>query len=332
MEAKLYRIVQGKAVCQLCWRFCKIDEGQTGFCRVRILRNGKLYTLSYGRLSYLESRPVEIKPFYHFLPGTTSMTFSGYSCNLDCPWCQNWRISKSFPEEEKEIRTIPPEKVVEEAIKKGDASTCASLNEPTLLFEYLLDVFNIARDRGLMNTMVSNGYMSIMALRELRKAGLDAINIDVKGNERSYGLIGGKAEYVWRVVREAVKLGLHVEIVCLLVTGVNDSEEVVKENVEKLAAINPDIPIHFTRYFPAYMFNAPPTDVERLVKAVEIAKKELSYAYIGNVPGHRYENTYCPDCGELLIRRYHVWVFENKLNNGCCPKCGKKIYGVWQME
>jgi len=328
VEARLYRRLNGKCVCQLCWRFCKIGERETGFCNVRVTKGGRLYTLSYGRLSYLESRPIEIKPFFHFLPGSTSMTFSGYSCNLDCPWCQNWQISKSPPVDGK---ITPAEIIVDEALRHGDESTCASLNEPTLLFEYLLDVFSLAKEKGLRNTMVSNGYMSIMALRELRKAGLDAINIDVKGDERAYEMVGGKAEYVWRVIKEAVKLGLHVEVVCLLVTGVSDSEDVIKENVEKLAEINPEIPIHFTRYFPAYLFTAPPTDVEKLERVVEIARKDLSYAYVGNLPGHRYENTYCPDCGELLIRRYHVRVFENRIADGCCPKCGREIYGVWKL-
>ncbi len=323
MEAKLYRKLKDKIVCQLCWRFCKIEEGEEGYCRVRFARHGKLLTRSYGRLSHLESRPIEIKPFYHFLPGSTSMTFSSYSCNLDCPWCQNWRISRAVPVGGQ----TPAERVVDAAIKAGDASTCASLNEPTLLFEYLLDVFRLARAAGLRNTMVSNGYMSIPALRMLREAGLDAINIDVKGDERSYRIIDGKAEYVWRTIREAVKLGLHVEVVCLLVTGVSDDIKIVRENVERLAGINPEIPIHFTRYFPAYMFNAPPTRIESLEEAVRIARKELSYAYIGNVPGHRYENTFCPDCGELLVSR--CGVVESRVSDGCCPRCGREIYGVW---
>ncbi len=325
MEAKLYRKFKDRIVCQLCWRFCKIKEGGEGYCRVRFVKDGKLFTRSYGRLSYLESRPIEIKPFYHFLPGSTSMTFSSYSCNLDCPWCQNWRISRSLPKG----NCIPAEAVIDAAVRAGDASTCASLNEPTLLFEYLLDVFRLARKEGIRNTMVSNGYMSIPALKMLRDAGLDAINIDVKGGERSYEIVDGKAEYVWRIIREAVKLGLHVEVVCLLVTGVSDDIEIVRENVERLAGISPEIPIHFTRYFPAYMFNAPPTKIEKLEEAVRVAKRELSYAYIGNVPGHRYENTFCPDCNELLVSRHHVRVIENRISDGYCPNCGREIYGVW---
>lgn len=325
IEAKLYRRSGDKLVCQLCWHFCKLSDGEYGKCKVRFVKNGKIYTKTYGKLSYLESRPIEIKPFYHFLPGSTSMTFSTYSCNFACPWCQNWSISRSLPDGE----FVEPEEVVMAALAFGDESTCASLNEPTLLFEYLLDVFKLAKERGLLNTMVSNGYMSILALKDLRKSGLDALKVDVKGDDKAYSLVDGKAEYVWRVIKEADKLGVHVEVVCLLVTGVSDDLKVVKQNVERLAGINSEIPIHFTRYYPAYKFKAPPTRIEILEKSVEIAKRELSYAYIGNVPGHKFESTYCPDCGETLIVRYHVRVFENKIKDGFCPKCGRKIYGVF---
>lgn len=326
-EAKLYRKLGDGVVCQLCWRFCRIREGEAGFCGVRVVKEGKLQTLTYGNLSHLESRPIEIKPFFHFLPGSTSATFSSYSCNLECPWCQNWRISRALPTE---TRKIPPSRVVEFAIRHGDKSTCASLNEPTLLFEYLLDLFPLAKQAGLRNTMVSNGYMTLLALRELKNAGLDAINIDVKGDNKAYELIGGKVENVWKVIREAEKLGLHLEIVCLLVSGVSDDEEIVRAIVQKLAEINPEIPVHFTRYFPAFLFRNPPTAIEKLERAVEIARKELSYAYIGNVPGHEYENTYCPECGELLIERYHLSVLKFKVSQGCCYKCGREIYGVWR--
>lgn len=329
MEAALYRRVGEKLVCQLCWRFCKLKEGEEGYCRVRRNVGGKLATTTYGKLSHLESRPVEIKPFFHFLPGSRSMTFSTYSCNLDCPWCQNWSISKLTPPES--LRETTPEEVVELALLMRDKSTCASLNEPTLLYEYLLDVFRLAKERGLKNTMVSNGYMSIMALRNLREAGLDAMNVDVKGDGRIYReYCNGRVDYVWRVVEKAVKLGIHVEVVCLLVSGVTD-ENVVREIVqEHLRRAGSFVPVHFTRYFPAYRFSAPPTKIDFLEWAVKHARKEgVEFAYIGNVPGHRFENTYCPDCGELLVRRYSYSVVENRVLNGCCPRCGREIYGVW---
>jgi pyruvate formate lyase activating enzyme len=329
MEAKLWKRSDRGVVCQLCWRFCKLREGETGFCNARVNRGGKLHTLTYGNLSAVESRPVEIKPFFHFMPGTTSITFSTYSCNLTCPWCQNWYISKMPPPENREV--VTPEKIVEIAIRNGDVSTCASFNEPILLFEYLLDVFSLAKKRGLKNTMVSNGYMTPMALKMLRDAGLDAINIDIKGGEEVYErYCNGKARFVWKIVEKALKIGLHVEIVNLLITDVNDNPEAIKEVIENhLKHAGTDVPIHFTRYHPAFMFEKPTTPIEKLEMAVEYAKKEgVRYAYMGNVPGHKYENTYCPRCGELLIRRYSYRILYNKIKNGKCYSCGFEIFGI----
>uniref|UniRef100_A0A7J2TLF0 AmmeMemoRadiSam system radical SAM enzyme n=1 Tax=Archaeoglobus fulgidus TaxID=2234 RepID=A0A7J2TLF0_ARCFL len=323
-EAKLYRKLRNRVVCQLCYRFCKIEEGGKGFCGVRICRDGKLYTLTYGKLSALESRPIEIKPFYHFKPGSTSMTFSTYSCNFICPWCQNWRISRNMPYG----REVRPEEVVEKAVLCRDESTCASLNEPTLLYEYLLEVFRMARERGLMNTMVSNGYMSILALRELRKAGLDALKVDIKGGEKTYEMLNAK-DLAWKTAKEAMKLGIHVEIVNLVVTGVNEDQ--IEEVVEKhLKFLGSEVPIHFTRYFPAFMYSREATRIEVLENAVKIARRSgISFVYIGNVPGHRFENTYCPDCGEMLIKRYSYRVLENRIRDGRCPNCRREIYGVF---
>ncbi|MCS7144857.1 MAG: AmmeMemoRadiSam system radical SAM enzyme [Archaeoglobaceae archaeon] len=327
-EAQLFKSSKDCVVCQLCHRFCKIKESESGFCKVRVNKGGKLFTLTYGKLSALESRPIEIKPFFHFKPGSTSMTFATSSCNFDCPWCQNWRISRALPSGSE----ISPEYVVKKALENGDLSVCGSLNEPPLLFEYLLDVFRISKDKNLFTTLVSNGYMSILALRELRNSGLDALKVDVKGGEEVYKkFLFANVKNVWKIVKEAIKLGIHVEIVNLLVTNVSDSEESIREVVENhLRYANSDVPIHFTRYFPAYLFKEKPTEIKKLEMAVEIAKKDgISFAYLGNVPGHRYENTFCPNCGELLIRRFSYQVLENRIRLGKCPNCGKEIYGVW---
>ena len=329
-EAKLYRRTKDGIICQLCWRFCKIEEGKTGFCRTRINRKGKLYTLTYGNLSAVESRPMEIKPFFHFKPGKTTLTFSTYSCNLDCPWCQNWHISKVEPP--KVFSYVSPEELVEKAMLFGDVGLCASFNEPTLLFEYLLDAFKLAKSKGLVNTIVSNGFMTPMALKMLRDAGLDAMNIDIKGNDDVYErYCGGKAKFVWKIAKKAVELGIHVEMVNLIVTDVNDSEDVIAEVIQNhLKHVGSKIPLHFTRYFPAYLFKKPPTPISKLEKAIGMAKREgVEFVYIGNVPGHRYENTFCPNCGELLIKRYSYRVIENKIRDGRCPSCGYEIYGVW---
>jgi len=325
-EAKLWRKVGEGIVCQLCWRYCRISD--IGYCRVRVVKDGRLYTLTYGNLSAIESRPMEIKPFFHFKPGSTALTFSTYSCNLDCPWCQNWHISKVDPP--KAFRYVSPKELVEKAKLFGDIGLCASFNEPTLLFEYLLDAFELAK--SMSNTIVSNGFMTPKALEMLWKSGLDGINIDVKGNDEVYErYCGGKAKFVWKTARKAVKLGLHLEIVCLIVTDVNDGEDTIEEIVENhLRYVGAEIPIHFTRYYPAYVFRKPPTPIERLERAIEIADKMgVEYVYIGNVPGHRRESTFCPNCGELLIKRYSYEILENRIKDGRCPKCGYEIYGVW---
>ncbi|MCX8172875.1 MAG: AmmeMemoRadiSam system radical SAM enzyme [Archaeoglobaceae archaeon] len=327
-EAMLFITSNDSVICHLCHRFCRIKEGKEGACKVRVNRGGKLYTLTYGILSALESRPIEIKPFYHFKPGSTSMTFASFSCNFDCPWCQNWRISRALPFGEE----IPPDYVVKKALERGDQSVCGSLNEPSLLFEYLLDVFRISKERGLLTTLVSNGYMSVIALKELRKAGLDALKVDVKGGKDVYEkFLSADVNNVWRIVEEAIKLGIHVEIVNLVVTNVSDSEESIREVVENhLKFAGSEIPLHFTRYFPAYLFKESATSLQKLEMAVEIAKKEgIRFVYVGNVPGHRYENTFCPNCGKLLINRFSYHVLENRIKSGKCPDCNRKIYGVW---
>lgn len=327
-EAALYRSVGDHTMCLLCHRFCKIKEGDHGFCKLRKNYRGKLFTLSYGRISFIESRPIEIKPFFHFKPGSTSTTFAGYSCNFECPWCQNWEISRALPSGPE----VAPELIVEKALNFGDLSVCGSLNEPTILYEFLLEVFRLAKKNGLLTTLVSNGYMSKMALRGLRKAGLDALKVDVKGGEEIYrSYLSAKVKNVWRVVNEALKLGIHVEIVNLLVTKVSDSEESIREVIQQhLKFAGEYVPLHFTRYFPAYLFKEKATDLQKLELAVEMAKKEgLEFVYLGNVPGHRYENTFCPSCRRLLIRRFSYRLLENRIRDGKCPYCSKELYGVW---
>jgi len=207
-------------------------------------------------------------------------------------------------------------------------STSVSFNEPTLLFEWSLDVFKLAKKRGYCNTFVTNGYMTLGALRALREAGLDAINIDVKGDEEAVRrYCGANVEIVWRNVHEAKRLGLHVEVVNLVIPGVNDREEQLRELARRhLREAGEETPLHFTAYYPAYKFEAPPTPVSKLERAHDIAVSEgLDYVYIGNVPGHRYENTYCPGCGELLIERFGLELVRANLRGGRCPSCGREI-------
>jgi pyruvate formate lyase activating enzyme len=330
-EAIFYeKLRNGKVRCGLCERRCVIAEGKVGFCRTRKNFGGKLYTLVYGDISAVESRPIEIKPFFHYWPGSTALTFSTWSCNFDCIWCQNFHLSKVAPEPAKAVH-FPPEKMVGLALAYGDAGLCASFQEPTLLTEWAIQVFSLGKSKGIKYCCyVSNGYMTLEVLKALWKAGMDGLKIDVKGDRQVYMKYCGGAdvEKVWRNAAEAKRLGLHVEIVNLVVSGVNDDENALRWVIENhLKHVGPETPLHFTRYFPAYKFHNPPTTVETLEKAYEMAKKAgVSYPYIGNVAGHKYENTYCPTCGEKLIKRYGYYVLKYAVTEDKkCPKCGAAI-------
>lgn len=323
------RVSNDKVECILCERRCVIPPGEYGFCRTRLNINGKLYTVVYGALSAIESRPIEIKPFFHYWPGSTALTYSTWSCNFTCPWCQNWSLSKNYPSPNN-ISYYPPESIVNLAIESGDEGLCASFQEPTLLTDWNIDLFKLGSERGLYSCYVSNGYMTLEALRVLKESGMDGLKIDIKGDAYVYERFCGNinAEKVWRNVREAKRMGFHIELVNLIITDVNDEEECLRAIIERaLKESGPDTPIHFTRYYPAYKFDKPATKIETLEKAYEMARSMgILYPYIGNVPGHKYEHTYCPNCHELLIKRYGFRVVRyNITEDKRCPKCGFKI-------
>jgi len=330
-EALFYeKLPDDRVRCSLCERRCEIPQGLKGFCKTRININGRLYTLVYGDISAVESRPIEIKPFFHYWPGSTALTFSTWSCNLNCIWCQNFHLSKSEPKPAKAVH-YPPEKMVELAIHSGDVGLCASFQEPTLLSEWAIPLFRLGKEKGIKYCCyVSNGYMTLDVLKALYEAGMDGLKIDIKGNKETYEKYCGGAdvEKIWRNSREAKKLGLHVEIVNLVVRDVNDDEETLRWVIEEhMKEVGAETPLHFTRYFPAYKFNNPPTKVETLEKAYEMANRAgVLYPYVGNVFGHKYENTYCHSCGERLIQRYEYYILRYRITKEKkCPKCGTQI-------
>jgi len=328
--ARLFTRLRGERVrCELCERHCTLADSEKGYCRTRANIGGRLYTLSYGDISAISANPIEKKPFFHYHPGTRALTFSCYSCNFSCPWCQNWDITRREPDPSRS-NFIDARTMVEMALSRGCRGISASFNEPTLLFEYCLDLFPIARDNALYMNFVSNGYMSEEALRSLRGAGMDAIKFDVKGDADVYwGFCGGvDVGIVWRNARLAKELGMHVEIVSLIVPNVNDDEGCIKWMVEEhIRNVGVETPLHFARYFPEYTFTEPPTPLEVLEDARETARRAgVLYPYVGNVRGHRFEDTWCPRCGERLIRRFGFDVVENHLTKGNnCPRCGNEV-------
>ena len=329
-KALLQEPTEGKVRCLTCERRCLLVEGGMGWCRTRVNRAGVLYTLIYGSISSLSANPIEKKPFYHFHPGTKALTAGSWSCNFGCPWCQNWDISKTAPPIHG--RYMSPEEFVEKTRRLGCQGTSISFNEPTLSLEWSLAVFRLAREQGIYNTYVTNGYMTEQALDLLAEAGLDAMNIDIKGNTdavRKY-CKGINVDRVWARGQQARELGIHLEITTLVIPDVNDDEHTLSLIAERVHdELGPDTPWHVSGYYPAYRFKTPSTPLKTLEQAWSIGQNAgLKYVYIGNVVGHPYDNTICPECGEMLIARFGFDIIHYNINDGCCPNCGIRIAGV----
>ncbi len=331
-QSLLQEKVNEKVRCNICERHCLIVPGGKGWCRTRENRNGELVTLIYGSISSIASNPIEKKPFYHFHPGTRALTCGSWSCNFGCPWCQNWQISKAVPPMGGEY--ISPEHFIELAREYFCQGTSISFNEPTLSLEWSLDVFRLARREGFYNTFVTNGYMTKDSLSLLVEAGLDAMNVDIKGSAdavRHY-CKGITIEKVWNICKEALSQGVHLEITTLIIPTVNDDERTIREIAERInSELGTNVPWHVTAYRPAYRFTVPPTPTASLEAAWRIGKETgLKYIYVGNVPEHQYNHTYCPNCNALLIYRSGFDVIHYRLHQGRCPDCGEEIAGVWQ--
>ncbi len=335
-EAMFYKkLEENKQVqCLLCPRKCIIPDKARGVCRVRENRNGILYPITYGKpCSITLNEPIEKAPFYHFKPGHIRLALSTVGCNLQCKFCQNWATSQRTLEEVNYYE-LSPEQIVQMALKEKVGSICFTYTEPTVFFEYMYDIAKIARQKGLKTSMVSAGFINPEPLKELLKV-LDAVKIDLKAfNEDFYNEITlGGLEPVLKTIKIVKESGKHLEIVNLVIPTLNDKPEEIKKMCEWIKKeIGTDVPLHFTRFGPAYKFmHLPPTPIETLEKAYRIAKEVgLKYVYLGNVPGHKYNNTYCPKCGKLLINRVHFQVIENKVKNGKCPFCKTKINGLWK--
>jgi pyruvate formate lyase activating enzyme len=333
-EAKYYKQIDLGVQCELCPFNCYLPEGERGRCRVRINLGNKLYTLVYGEIAAAHIDPIEKKPVFHMLPGTGAFSIATAGCNLRCQFCQNWEISQKRPEEVKS-EFHSPEEVVLAAIRTGCRSIAYTYSEPIIFFEYVLDTAKLAKKYGLKNILVSGGLINPKPLKELIPY-FDVIKIDLKGfNENFYEkVVGTKLEFILNTLIELKKLNVLVEVVNLVVPTLNDNmeeiEKMCKWIYENLGA---DTPVFFSRFYPQYKLkNLPETPVETLEKARNIAMKVgLNYVYIGNVPGHPGENTYCPKCKNVVIRRYGYRILEYNIDeNGNCKFCGYHIHGIWK--
>jgi pyruvate formate lyase activating enzyme len=320
--------------CSLCpWR-CMIGPNQRGFCRTRENINGTLYTLTYARPCSINVDPIEKKPFFNFLPGELVFSIATAGCNVGCKFCQNWQLSKIKPDESDALY-IPPEDIVKLAKKSNAKIIAYTYSEPTIYYEYMIEISSIAKKEGLKNVVVSCGYINQEPLKKLLKY-VDAYKIDLKSfNEKYYeDVVGAKLEPVLETIKTIKKSNVHLEIVYLVVPTLNDNTEEVRRMCKWLVQnIGMEVPLHFTRFHPDYkMMNYPSTPISTVEKLRDIAISEgLKYVYVGNVsPGNPGENTYCPKCKKLLVKRLGFSMVEDNILNGKCKYCGQKIYGIWE--
>ena len=335
-EAYFYEKLPNEEVqCLLCPRKCIIAEGKRGTCRTRENRNGTLYSLVYAKPCAISVEPIEKAPLYHFMPGHRRLCLATVGCNFMCAYCQNWHISQKSVEEV-EYRNFSPHKAVSFALAQRATSVCFTFTEPIVCYEYMYETARLAKDRGLFTAMVSNGSINPEPLRQLLKV-LDGVKIDLKGFTREFyhEVSSAKLEPVLRTLQIIKESGKWLEIVNLVVPTLND----IPGDMRRMCAwivgtLGKEVPLHFTRFFPMYrMQSINATPVETLEKAHGIARETgLQFVYVGNVPGHPLNSTYCPDCNELLIKRTHFEIVKNRIAKGACPACGTRIPGVWSVE
>jgi pyruvate formate lyase activating enzyme len=318
--------------CQLCPKGCLISDGHRGDCRVRLNSGGVLITTDYGNACAVHVDPIEKKPFYHFLPGSSAFSIAAAGCNLHCLYCQNWEISQRRPDEV-QVTDLPPSDVIAQAGQSGSPLIAYTYSEPTVFFEYMLDTARLGRAQGLRSIVISSGYINPAPLRELCGA-VDAIKIDFKGFSDSFyqRICDGTLQPVLESMKVIRAQGVHLEIVTLVVPTLNDDQQELRAMCRWVVQeLGPDVPTHFSRFLPLYKLTAlPMTPVETLEQARGIALEEgIHYAYVGNVPGHPGDNTYCHRCGKLLILRQGYTIVENHVVSGRCEYCEEPIPGVW---
>lgn len=331
-EALLYeKCGDDKAHCRLCSHYCIISPGKSGICGVRENRGGELYSRVYGKVVSRNIDPIEKKPLFHFQPGSRSYSIATAGYNFKCLHCQNFEISQC-PKEYPDIpgHDTTPGQVVEEALRTGSKSISYTYTEPTIFFEFAYDCAKLARQKGLRNVFVSNGYTSPEATKMIAPY-LDANNIDLKGDENFYKrVVGARLQPVLDTIKLMKEYGVWVEITTLLIPDYNDSEEFLTWAAGFIKSVDPAMPWHVTAFYPTYrLLDKPPTSIATLRRAREIGLGVgLKYVYEGNVPGEGGENTWCPSCNNLLIERRGFSLVGIGMEAGSCKKCGALIEGV----
>ncbi len=333
-EAMFYqKLDDGWVRCEICFRRCTVPSGGRGFCRVRENRDGRFYLLVHSRPSAIHIDPIEKEPQLHNLPGTNILCIGTVGCNFRCKQCHNWHLSQSSPGD---LRTydMPPEKVVALALRRNVPTISFTYNDPIVFYEYVYDVAVLAKQKGLNILWHTNAAIEPEPLRKLLKY-TDAMTVDLKGfSEEVYRqTFSGELAPVLRALKIIREEGVWLEIVNLIIPTINDDpDEIRKMCLWIKENLGEDVPVHFSRFVPAYrLTHLPRTPVKTLEMARKIAKDVgLHFVTIGNVPGHRYNSTFCPKCDRRLIHRIHFQVLRNNIKEGKCPFCEHKIPGIWK--
>lgn len=336
-EAMLYHRLNGDVRCDICAHRCRIKPRLKGICMVRENAEGTLYTWVYGRVVANEVDPIEKKPLFHFLPGTTAYSVATVGCNFHCRFCQNWTISQAIrPRHYFMGKKMSPDAIVEDASRLGSASIAYTYTEPAVFFEYAYDTARLAKQKGLRNIFVTNGYETQECVDAIAPY-LDAANVDLKAfSDRYYRkFLGARLEPVLETLRYMKSKGIWIEITTLVIPELNDSNDELTHLAEFIAGdLGVDTPWHVSRFYPSYkMGDWDCTPAKTLLNARQIGKNAgLHYVYVGNLLTEDYENTLCPDCDAILIRRFGIHVEENNLSDGSCPNCHTPIAGVWEAS
>ncbi len=326
-EARFYTKEKNSFICRLCPQECRLKEGQEGICGVRKVEGGRLLTMNYGLCGALSIDPIEKKPLYHFFPGHDILSLGSAGCNLNCSFCQNWTLARSeLPGAREAISADALLGILAGRPPKERLGIAYTYNEPTVWFEFVRDTSAVIAAEGYKNVLVTNGFINEEPLKELLPY-VHALNIDVKAFKDSFyrRYCRGKG---MRQILKTVELALlecHVELTYLIVTSLNDSPGEIGNFIDWVAGLDKDIPVHFSRYFPNYRMDLPPTSLETMYAALERAHGKLSYVYPGNIADDERSSTYCPDCGELLIRRNGYRLKNFGLKDKSCKKCGHTI-------
>ncbi len=333
-EAFYYKTLKDNTVqCLHCPHSCIVKDGKRGFCRIKENKQGKFFNIVYAHPCAVHIDPIEKKPFFHYLPGSWALSIATVGCNLRCKFCQNWQISQATPEQVQTV-DLPPQNIALKAVQTKSLSIAYTYTEPMVFYEFALDTAVIAKSRGIKNVMHTNGYINQDPLRRIC-AHLDAINVDLKAFTEEYyqRVCAASLKHVLEnLIIIKKEKGVWLEITNLIVPSLNDNQDEIKKMCKWIYKnLGPDVPIHFSRFFPIYKLSSlPPTPVSTLESARDIALGSgLKFVYIGNLPGNSAENTYCPNCKKELIKRVGYTILKNVLKESKCPYCEEPIAGIF---